>query len=214
MTDTQDYTASSQFWDQEAVTFDAEPDHGLRDSGVRQAWTEFLAAWLPPAPAAVLDPGCGTGSLSLVMAALGYQVTGIDFSAAMIAQAEAKARAADQRVTFHIMDADDPQLEERRFNAVICRHLLWTLPDPAQVLRRWSRLLLPPGRLILIEGFWHTGAGLHAPEVVAALPPGVELVRVENLSTHAALWGRSVQDERYAVIADLHTLTHPRQSQS
>ena len=49
-------------------------------------------------------------------------------------------------------------------------HLLWALREPAQVLQRWVNLLVPGGRLILIEGYWHTGGGLHAEEVTEALP--------------------------------------------
>jgi hypothetical protein len=29
-------------WDDQAVTFDDEPDHGLRDPAVRQAWADLL----------------------------------------------------------------------------------------------------------------------------------------------------------------------------
>lgn len=39
------------------------------------------------------------------------------------------------------------------FDAVIERHLLWTLPDPAGTLARW-REVAPGGRLVLYEGSW------------------------------------------------------------
>ncbi len=194
-----------QLWDDAAATFDNEPDHGLRDPLVRKAWCEQLQQWLPPQPAAVLDIGCGTGSLSSLIAALGHQVTAIDLSPAMIAQAEAKARAAGQAVTFGVMDAAYPQLGAQRFDLILCRHLLWALPNPAGVLQRWVDLLLPDGRLVLIEGFWHTGAGLHAQEVVAALPAVLRKHALQALSDQTALWGGPVTDERYAVIADVST---------
>ncbi|MGB4872206.1 MAG: class I SAM-dependent methyltransferase, partial [Candidatus Promineifilaceae bacterium] len=41
--------------------------------------------------AAILDIGCGTGSLSAVLAGLGHQVTGIDLSPVMISIAQTKA---------------------------------------------------------------------------------------------------------------------------
>src|SRR6201995_958193 len=50
------------FWDEQAAAFDTEPDHGLRDPVVRAAWAALLHELLPPAPAAVVDLGCGTGS--------------------------------------------------------------------------------------------------------------------------------------------------------
>ena len=91
-----------QYWDQAAATFDDQPDQGLRDPFVRGAWIEHLTNWLPPAPASILDIGCGTGSLTVLLAELGYDVTRLDLSPAMVAHAEAKVRAARQLVTFWI----------------------------------------------------------------------------------------------------------------
>jgi 2-polyprenyl-3-methyl-5-hydroxy-6-metoxy-1,4-benzoquinol methylase len=192
-----------QVWDRAAASFDDEPDHGLHPAHVLQAWTELLRAWLPAPEAAVLDVGCGTGSLSLVLAGLGHQVVGIDFSPAMIARAQAKANAAGQAIEFHVMDAAAPALLPASFEALVSRHLLWALPDPAQALGRWASLLKPGGRLILIEGYWSTGAGLHAAGIAATLPVSVATVSIQNLSDRPDLWGKPVTDERYAVIADL-----------
>ena len=193
---------SRSLWDAAAASFDDEPDHGLRDPAVRAAWTDLLAALLPT-PGHVLDIGCGTGSLSLVLAERGHRVTGIDLSPAMIERARAKAAAAGQNIAFHIMDAAFPALPPQQFDAVICRHLLWALPEPAEVLQRWVGLLRPGGRLALIEGFWSTGAGLRAGDLVALLPSALTNVVVESLSDRPALWGGAVTDERYAISADL-----------
>jgi ubiquinone/menaquinone biosynthesis C-methylase UbiE len=190
-----------QFWNSEAATFDNEPDHGLRDPLVRQAWTNLLARWLPPAPAPLLDVGCGTGSLSLVLAELGHQVTGIDFSAAMIALARKKAARAGRTIPFLVRDASALQLPGQQFAAIVCRHLLWALPDPAVALQHWSKLLRPGGRLLLVEGFWHTGGGLHAAQVASALPAAFTVIAIEQLGKHATLWGAAMDDERYIVVA-------------
>ena len=192
-------------WDSAAASFDNEPDHGLRDPLVRQAWRELLLPWLPPAPVPILDIGCGTGSLTLLLAELGHQVTGIDFAPAMIAQAQAKAQAVGRAIPFHVMDAARPHLPSQPFALILCRHLLWALPEPALVLRRWTDLLAPGGRLLLIEGYWHTGGGLHAEAVVAALPPAMVNVVVQVLSAQPTLWGGAVTDERYLIVADLPT---------
>ncbi len=194
-----------QYWNDAAATFDQEPDHGLRDPLVRAAWTALLAQWLPAAPATILDIGCGTGSISGVLAALGHVVTAIDVAPAMVAQAQAKAQAAGQRITFQVMDASDPRFAPQHFAVIICRHLLWALPEPDRVLQRWVDLLVPGGRLVLIEGYWHTGGGLHAQQIVEALPALMRGVVVQNLSDQATLWGNPVSDERYVVVADLPT---------
>jgi ubiquinone/menaquinone biosynthesis C-methylase UbiE len=190
-----------KYWDSAAASFDCEPDHGLHDLRVLRAWTELLKTWLPGNNTAVLDVGCGTGSLSVILAGLGHSVTGIDVSPAMIARAQAKA--LEHPIEFHVMDAAAPQFGPRSFDVIVCRHLLWTLPEPSDVLQRWVGLLRPIGRLILIEGYWNTGAGLHAPELLAALPSSVTMVSVQNLSDQPEYWGKKVTDERYAIIADL-----------
>ncbi len=190
-----------RYWDKLAATFDDEPDHGLNDPGARQAWMNALIKWLPPGCASVLDVGCGTGTLSLLMAELGLQVTGIDWSPAMIVQAKRKAAAAGLAIDFRVGDAAAPQPYPQQFDAVLCRHVLWALSEPAKVLWRWVALLAPNGRLILIEGYWHTGGGLHATEIIGALPSSLTDIQVHNLSDRPLLWGGEVADERYAIVA-------------
>jgi SAM-dependent methyltransferase len=75
-------------WDGQAETFGDEPDHGLRDVGVRRVWAEML---LPAARSSVLDVGCGTGSLSVLLAAAGHAVCGADLSGRMLRRARVKA---------------------------------------------------------------------------------------------------------------------------
>ena len=181
------------YWDNEAAAFDNEPDHGLRDPALRAAWRGLLQEALPPPPAAVLDIGCGTGSLSILLAELGHRVTGLDLSPAMLAHARAKAQRAGQAIAFLAGDASAPPLAARRFEVIICRHLLWALPDPAAVLARWSTLLADHGRLLLIEGYWHTGGGLHAQQTLAALPSSFRSVSTHESERPSGTVGRPGQ---------------------
>lgn len=139
-------------WDAEAVSFDEEPDHGLRDPEVRAAWAERLRDWLPGRACDVLDLGCGTGSLSLLAAEQGHRVTGVDLSPAMVDLARAKLAGRD--AVFLVGDAALPPVGEQRFDVVLVRHVLWALPEPGRALRRWWGLLRPGGRLVLVEGVW------------------------------------------------------------
>ncbi len=149
-------------WDDAAATFDRSADHGLLDPEVRSAWAALLTRLLPAPPSRIADLDCGTGSLTILAAELGHRVDGIDLSEKMLEIARAKTRAFDQ-VTFSHGDAADTQLAERTYDVVLCRHLLWALPDPAGALQRWSGLLCSGGRIVLIEGRWSTGAGPGAP---------------------------------------------------
>ena len=137
------------------------------------------------------------------MAGLGHAITAIDLSPKMIAQARAKAAAAGRAIVFQVMDAAAPSLAPGQFDVIFCRHLLWALPQPAAVLRRWAVLLRPSGRLVLVEGRWGTGAGLSASQIVQALPASLSARPVQDLSRQPALWGRPVSDERYVIVADL-----------
>ena len=69
-------------------------------------------------------------------------------------------------VRFFEADAFDPPLSEAAYDVVLCRHVLWAMPDPGVALRRWLRLMTPTGRLVLIEGQWSNGAGLSAEQTV------------------------------------------------
>jgi SAM-dependent methyltransferase len=181
-------------WDTEADTFDEAADHGLRDPAVRELWRELLLDLLPPAPARIADLGCGTGTLSLLLSEEGYDVTGVDFSPEMVRLARAKAPG----LRFVEADASAPPLEAASYDVVLSRHVLWAMPDPAAALARWQDLLMPGGRLVLVEGSWSTGVGLTGAET-AALVEGMGRAATLRPLTEAGYWGREVDDGRYVV---------------
>ncbi|MFF2626951.1 class I SAM-dependent methyltransferase [Kitasatospora griseola] len=208
--------AIAEYWNDAAPAFDQEPDHGLATKITRQAWERRLRAWVPDGPLDVLDAGCGTGSLSRLLAAAGHRVTGVDLAAGMVERARAKLAGAGLPGRFLVGDASRPPVGAERFDALLCRHLLWTLPDPDAALRHWTTLLRPGGRLVLIEGRWREtvtepytpgagelpwAGGASADQLARAVRPLVRELRVEPLSADAALWGGPVTDERYAVVA-------------
>lgn len=189
-----------RFWDSQASRFDEEPDHGLRDPAVRAGWRELLLSVLPPAPARIADLGCGTGSVTVLLAGEGYDVHGVDLSGAMVAAARAKAAETGVTARVEQGDAAFPPWEPASFDVVFARHVLWALPDPEAVVGRWIGLLRPGGRLVLVEGLWYTGGGLSAArcrELVAA-HRGEVLVRPLD---DPRLWGRTVTDERYLLVS-------------
>ena len=185
-------------WDVEAEAFDQEPDHGLHDPVVRDAWQSLLRSLVPPIPSRIADLGCGTGTLSLLLAEDAHQVDGVDFSPEMIRRASAKA-GTFPGVTFAVGDASAPELPPAAYDVVLCRHVLWALPSPAAALERWVELLVPDGRVVLIEGSWSTGAGLTGEETVR-LVEGAGLAATLRPLPDEAYWGGRIDDERYAVV--------------
>jgi SAM-dependent methyltransferase len=143
-----------EFWDADAATYDSSPMHYPQRPQEQAAWAAALRRLLPPPPAAVLDVGAGTGFLSLLLAAQGYGVTAVDLSPGMLARLRAKAERRGLRV--HTAEGDALHPPGGPFDAVVERHLLWTLPDPAAALSAWHAVA-PDGRLVVVEGSWGAG---------------------------------------------------------
>lgn len=81
----QEYSAIFRIYDR----WNAELDYG--------AWADFIEAcfarYLPQRPQIVLDLACGTGSMTLSLAARGYDMIGVDASADMLSVAYERSAA-------------------------------------------------------------------------------------------------------------------------
>ena len=140
-------------WDRRAAHFDEDFGHSISTPGERAAWDRILDLVVPARPAlAALDAGCGTGFLSLELAARGHRVTGVDFAPAMIAAAKRKAAMQGLDINFEQADAEALPFPPGSFDLAISRHVLWTLPHPEAAIDEWRRVLRPGGRLAIIDG--------------------------------------------------------------
>ncbi|HMA47547.1 MAG TPA: methyltransferase domain-containing protein, partial [Frankiaceae bacterium] len=92
-----------------------------------------------------------------ILARLGHRVTAADLSPGMIGRLRAKAAAARLPVEVVETAADTPP--PGPLDAVVERHLVWTLPDPREALSTW-RGVAPGGRLVLLESLWGSAADL------------------------------------------------------
>ncbi|MCD2201525.1 methyltransferase domain-containing protein [Halobacterium sp. KA-4] len=143
-----------QHWNGRAATFDEESQHGIHSDEQHDHWLTVLREWTGDNSLDVLDVGCGTGVISLLLAELGHDVVGVDFAPEMLERARAKARRTDYSITFHRGDAEALALPDDTVDLVTARHLVWTLPSPTAALQEWQRVVEPGGRILLIEGYW------------------------------------------------------------
>lgn len=141
------------WWDADAATYDDSSDHGwaAASPALRAAWNAALHRLLPGEGSRVLDVGAGTGFLSLAAARMGHRVTALDLSGGMLERLREGAVGEGLEVEVVQGGAEEPPAGP--FDAVIERHLLWTLPDPGAALAAW-RAVAPEGRLVLFEGLW------------------------------------------------------------
>jgi len=179
--DTERVDQIRRFWDADAATYDRDPGHHPVSPLERAAWRGTLERLLPVVPASVLDVGAGTGFLSLIAAELGHRVTAVDLSSRMLGRLRAKADEAGLEI--EIVEAEAASVPAGPFDAVISRHLLWTLLEPMTALRAW-RKAAPHGRLVLVESLWgDPGDGLEKLRHLAAR--GLARAR-RNAPTHHA----------------------------
>jgi ubiquinone/menaquinone biosynthesis C-methylase UbiE len=116
---------------------------------------------------AVLDIGCGTGTLALAAArrvGLSGHVCGLDASPEMIARARRKAARAGVSLDFQLAGAEALPFEEGRFDAVLATLMLHHLPrrTRAQTAQQVQRVLKPGGRVLAVDFGKPSGRGLLA----------------------------------------------------
>lgn len=100
----------------------------------------------------VLDVGCGPGFFSVLLARLEYEVTAVDYTENMLAEARKNAAHYGVDIDFRRMDAQKLDFEDGIFDLVISRNVLWNLEQPEQAYREWLRVLKPNGTVMNFDG--------------------------------------------------------------
>jgi demethylmenaquinone methyltransferase / 2-methoxy-6-polyprenyl-1,4-benzoquinol methylase len=114
-------------------------------------WAAREAVWR--SGARVLDAFAGTGMVGLEASALGARVTLADASPGMLEVAERRARERGLDIEVVRADLASPDLPFAPvgFDAVTIVFGVRYLGEPAEVLRRLGGLLVPGGRLVIVE---------------------------------------------------------------
>jgi ubiquinone/menaquinone biosynthesis C-methylase UbiE len=158
LTDKEVKSAIRSRWDVSSLKYDTHDGHGIKTIAERDAWKRSLEKALPGSGLNILDVGCGTGELSLVLAEMGHNVDGIDLSEKMLARAKDKAKSSRLKLRFSLGDAERLKFETGRYDAVVSRHVLWTLPNPDDAMKEWTRVVKPGGTVMAIDGRWRDGS--------------------------------------------------------
>ena len=87
----------------------------------------------------ILDAGCGTGNFSIKLANMGCDVTGIDISENMLAQAVQKTQGR-KNIRFYEMDASHMDFSDNIFDAALCMVAFEFIPDPEAAYREVKRV--------------------------------------------------------------------------
>ena len=102
----------------------------------------------------ILDVCCGTGDIAIALARENpaFDVTGIDFSPAMLAQAREKGAGI---TTLHWVQGDvmDLPFKDESFDVVCISFGLRNTPDSRRVLREMRRILRPGGKVYCLDSF-------------------------------------------------------------
>ncbi|WP_442881808.1 methyltransferase domain-containing protein [Devosia sp.] len=142
-----------EFWSERAATFDQSVGHEVFSQAERRGWHRLIRKHLGEGQKRpLLDLACGTAVISHLMNDMGFQVTGLDWSDAMLAQARAKAAKRGTDIRFIIRDAENTSEPDESYDAITNRHLVWTLVDVPAAFAEWHRVLKPGGKLLIVDG--------------------------------------------------------------
>ncbi len=151
---------------------------GLTTDVDYEDWADYLERLFARggrAVRSVVDLGCGTGSLTAVLARRGYALTGVDLSEDMLSVAADKCGGLDRRPLLLRQDMSRLNLLEPADAVVCCLDSLNYVIRPGAVLRTFERVWrnLQPGGLFVFD--------IRTPEFLRAMDGQVFLDETEDV---------------------------------
>jgi ubiquinone/menaquinone biosynthesis C-methylase UbiE len=144
-------------WDKSAPSYDKQIAFFERN------WFSGGREWLGErAHGRILEVAIGTGR-NLAHYPAGASITGIELSPAMLAIARQRAADLGRDADLREGDAEHLPYGDASFDTIICALSLCTIPSPAAAIGEMKRVLVPGGRLLLLD---HIGSAW--PPVYAA----------------------------------------------
>jgi ubiquinone/menaquinone biosynthesis C-methylase UbiE len=161
MTATPDETAKVlRAWEKSA------PGYDKQIAFFEKIWFGGGREWLGArAQGRILEVAIGTGR-NLPHYPPGVTITGIELSPAMLAIAERRAADLGRDVDLHTGDAQQLPFPDQAFDTVVCALSLCAIPDPAAAIGEMERVLVPGGRLLLVDHIASTWPPIRAAQWV------------------------------------------------
>ncbi|WP_436532941.1 class I SAM-dependent methyltransferase [Actinoplanes sp. HUAS TT8] len=132
-------------WDQTADRYDRQIEF------MERHWFTGGREWLGErAQGRILDVGVGTGR-NLPHYPPDTTLTGIDLSPAMLAFARRRATDLGLKADLREGDAQHLPFGDESFDTVVCALSLCTIPNPGAAIAEMRRVLIPGGRLLLVD---------------------------------------------------------------
>lgn len=164
-----------RYWDKAAASYDRQMQFFERLlSPDSRAWA------CGQATGKTLEVAVGTG-LNLPFYSADVQLTGIDFSPAMLNLARRRAEQLGRTVDLREADAHELPFPDASFDTVVCTYGLCAIPDESRAVSEMNRVLRPGGLLLLVDHIagraWPTRAIQRLFEVVTVPLQGEHFLR-------------------------------------
>jgi ubiquinone/menaquinone biosynthesis C-methylase UbiE len=111
----------------------------------------------------VLEVAIGTGR-NLRHYPADATITGIELSPAMLAIAQQRAARLGRKADLTNGNAEALPFPDEAFDTVVCAFSLCTIPDPAAAVGQMARVLIPGGRLLLVDHIASTWPPIRAAQ--------------------------------------------------
>ena len=139
-------------WDKLAPRFD-----GMASQGAERRWKPHKQKLFSNMQGKILFMALGTG-LDIPAFPPGQDITAIDISPKMLAEAQKRIVAYDGTIRAEVMDVHEMPFAEGSFDQVFTSCTFCSVPHPVEGLKALYRVLKPGGELFMFE---HTGSRLH-----------------------------------------------------
>jgi SAM-dependent methyltransferase len=157
-------TVSDDLWASLADRFAGDAYASVKGYVRTYVMHRHLLEHLPPPPATVLDVGGGAGHQSFPLAEIGYEVTLLDSSPAMLDKARQRLQRlsgpARDRVRFVQAAGEDAAeaMDGQRFSAVLCHGVLGYLDQPEPLVGQLCQCTADAGLVSIMTGNAHAAA--------------------------------------------------------